>query len=236
VDLGKGPEFLWWSDFESASFSDWTSDQNGYLWIDSGGSLDFVGTPTRSGQHSARATVTTSSVDQPSSALLARKSLPTEAFYSAWFYIPSAVVPTEYWLIFKFRSRSNATVSTTDVDLWDLDLMSDGTSGMRARLYHHGDGDMQALASTSVPISRWFQVEAFFRAASNDTGQLTVWLDGVLLFNVTGRATVPSSYVEWAIGGATGALSPSSATIFTDDAAITTQRLGPDFPPFWQGR
>jgi hypothetical protein len=62
-----------------------------------------------------------------------------------------------------------------------------------------------------------------------------VWLDGTKVFDVTGKATLPSSYVEWGVGAATAVISPSSATLYFDDAAITTQRLGPAFPVFWGG-
>ncbi len=240
TDLGQGPEFLWWTDNESGDLSGWTADKAGSTWVADGASLMPVNSPARSGRFSIRSTVaptSSASSGSPSSALLSRSGiLPIEAFYSAWFYVPEAVASTEYWLFFKFRSRSNANVASTAVELWDLDFMSDGAAGMTVRLYHHDSGDVPALASWKVPLGRWFQAEAFLRAANDQTGRLTVWLDGARVFDITNEATVPSSFVEWGVGAATEIISPSSATLYLDDAAITTKRLGPDFPVFWGGQ
>jgi hypothetical protein len=237
VDLGAGPEFLWWNDHETGDLAGWTGDGGGYVWTDAGGSLEVVSSPTRSGRFALRSTVVPSSQGIPSSGLISRSGgLPIQAFYSAWFYVAEPIISTNYWLFFKFRSRSSETSSASAVELWDLDFMSDGASGMNVRLYHHDTGDEPALATPRVPIQRWFQTEAYLRAANDKTGQLTVWLDGVKIFDVTGQATAPSSYVEWSIGGATEVIAPTSATLYIDDAAITTQRLGEDFPVFWSGR
>jgi hypothetical protein len=237
ADLGKSPEFLWWTDHESGDLSGWTGDDGGYVWTSEGGTVEVVTNPTRSGRYALRsAVVASSSATKPSSGLVSRNgSLPTEAYYSAWFYVPEAVIPTQYWLFFKFRSRSTESTTSTAVELWDLDLMSDGASGLTLRLYHHDTGDETALATPTVPLGRWFQTEAFYRAANDASGRLTVWVDGVNLFDVTGKPTAPTPYVEWGVGGAADAITPPSATLYIDDAAITTERLGPDFPVFWRG-
>jgi len=52
---------------------------------------------------------------------------------------------------------------------------------------------------------------------------------------VSGQPTMPSSYIEWVVGGGTEVIDPSPAIMFIDDAAVSKRRLGPDFPVFWRG-
>jgi hypothetical protein len=64
---------------------------------------------------------------------------------------------------------------------------------------------------------------------------LSVWVDGELLFDLTDTPTMPSTYAEWGVGGVADVITPPRATSYVDDAAISTRRLGPDFPIFWRG-
>jgi hypothetical protein len=83
-------------------------------------------------------------------------------------------------------------------------------------------------------VGRWFQTEAFFRAANDATGRLQVWFDGTLIYDLT-EPTTPSDYVEWSVGAIAEIITPAPATLYVDDAAISTARLGPDYPVFWRG-
>jgi hypothetical protein len=199
--------------------------------------LELVSNPTRSGQFAVKATVlATSGLGNVSAALVSRRgTIPQQAFFSAWFYVPISITETSYWLLFKFRSTSG----TLATELWDLDIapFTQATSALRIRLYSHQSGtDVAPLSEEKalVPIGRWFQTEALFRAANDASGKLSVWIDGRLVFELLDLATAPDTEVEWSIGAATETITPSSASLFFDDAAITNTRLGPDFPPFWR--
>src|SRR5258708_13457250 len=100
-------------------------------------------------------------------------------------------------------------------------------------LHDHGSGDDLACASAVVPLRRWFQVEGFVGAAGDSTGRLELWFDGTLIYDI-GEPTVASDYVEWQVGGVAEFISPVGSTLFVDDAAISTERLGPDYPVFWR--
>lgn len=236
ADLGKSPDILWWTDHETGDFTDW--DAGGYRWTAEGGTLDIVSSPlpTRSGKHSLRSTVTSPGAGTQSGAAAWRSGgLPIEAYYSAWFYFPEPISSTSYWLFSKFRSRTNPNDASTVVNAWDLDVMSDSTGTMSFALYEHANAQRRDAASLGVPIGRWFQVESFLRASNDTTGRLTVWIDGTQAFDVTAQATMPSSFTEWSVGGIAEVISPSPATMYVDDAAISTRRLGPDYPVFWRG-
>ncbi len=67
-------------------------------------------------------------------------------------------------------------------------------------------------------------------------GQITIWLNGTLIFNPLPQPTMPSSYIEWVVGGATETINPDPTVVFIDDAAVTKQQSGPAFPVFWRGQ
>jgi hypothetical protein len=238
VNLGNNPDVIWWTDHETGDTSDWSRNAEGTTWTSSGGQLDVVDAPARSGNHALRSVVTSvSSVGMLSGAVAERAGIvPVDAFYSAWFYVPVSITSTSYWLVYKFRSRRMASDAASDVDAWDLDFLSDGHGGMQFTLFGHAaNANETPTVVTPVPIGRWFQVEAFLRATNDNTGKLTIWIDGVTAFDVQARPTVPSPFVEWSVGAITEMIAPTPATIYVDDAAISTRRLGPTFPIFWRG-
>src|SRR5262249_44897860 len=99
------------------------------------------------------------------------------------------------------------------------------------RLFHHPPEDIAPLKVKTVPLGRWFQVEAYFQASPTD-GQLLLWLDDTLLFEIH-QPTAPTEYVAWTIGGAAEGLADPQATVLFDDGAVTRRRLGAQFPSFY---
>ena len=235
ADLGQDPHILWWTDHETGDFSDW--DQGGYHWASADTSTQIVTTPNpaRSGRFSFQSTVTSPGSGTISGAQASRSgNLPNEAYYSAWYYLPSAVQATSYWLLFKFRSRSDPTDASTAVDVWDVDILTDNNGSMFYELFEHKTSTRWEDHAAPIPIQRWFQIEAYLRVASDSSGQITVWIDGSQVFNVSGQSTLPTAYVEWNVGSVAEVITPNPATMFINDAAVSTRRLGPDFPVFWR--
>jgi hypothetical protein len=77
-----------------------------------------------------------------------------------------------------------------------------------------------------VPVGQWFQVEAFFRNASDATGRLSVWLDGNLVADF-GKATGAPGWVGWRLGNMGLDLDPKTVTVYVDDCALSRVRVGP---------
>jgi hypothetical protein len=239
VDLGRDPDILWWTDHETGDLSDWQQGQYS-SWLDNNGSLAVDTQQARSGHFALDTTAVAAPSGTTSAAMLLRTGgLPEAAYYSAWFYVPAGIASAEYWMIFKFRSRT-PDPNPADVELWDIDLTPQ-TSDVQIRIFHHtstsdpGAGSrLDPIAPVSIPLGRWFQVEAFLRAVNDDSGELMLWQDGILLYDVQGPSA-PSSYVQWSAGCAAKSLSAGDAHVYVDDAAVSLRRLGPDFPPFWRG-
>jgi hypothetical protein len=230
--LGQDPGILWWTDHESGSFSDW--DDGGSHWSIEGASTKIVSrpSPTRSGQYSFESVIASPGAGVQSGAQAVRATgLPSDGYYSAWFYLPQAVTSTTYLVLTKFRSRKNAADTNSITNAWDVDLFTDA-NGMFLELCDHANSNGLQDHTHVVPVQAWFQIEVHLRAATDDTGEVTVWLNGAQVFEVSLRATMPTSYVEWAVGGVAEVISPTPMTMLIDDVAVSKRRLGPEFPVF----
>ncbi|MGC4086951.1 MAG: heparin lyase I family protein [Polyangiaceae bacterium] len=231
VFLGQNPDIVWWTDHESGDFSDW--NQGGKVWTIGGGKVDMVSTPARSGTHALRSVTDASNPSELSVAIATREGEQAGVLcYSAWYYLPSLVSATDVWLFFKFRSRQQIDDSSTSVEVWDLDVVPSGSDFVFS-LYSHQRTTLFSAPSARVPVLRWFQLEACLLASNGADGWLTVWLDGAQLFRIEGP-TAPTRWVEWNVGSVAQATTPAAATVYIDDAAVSTRQLGPDFPVFWR--
>jgi hypothetical protein len=125
--------------------------------------------------------------------------------------------------------RTNADDPNTADELFDMDLATMSSGEMTLRLFDHRTGADLSLdvPNPIVPVERWFQVEAFYRAANDNTGRLTYWLDGQQVVDISGAPTSPTSWVEWDACSVGENLTPSMATLYVDDCAISRSRVGP---------
>jgi hypothetical protein len=77
-----------------------------------------------------------------------------------------------------------------------------------------------------VPLDTWVQFEVLLRKATDPTGRVAVWQDGVLVIDVQNVQTTMSDVIQWDAGGSSDSVIPSPATVFLDDAAISLVRVG----------
>jgi hypothetical protein len=231
--LGQSPEILWWTDHETTDFTDWERDGKGSTWSAFNGRIEIVEGPARSGSHAARASVASAGPGFPSAGIAVRADALPSAHYSAWYYLPASPSTLTYWVFFKFRSRRTATDPLSAVEVWDLDFVMGPASVLELSLLRHGVGNELPRTKLPIPIERWFQIEAFLSAANDSSGRLSIWQDGILVFDVAGP-TMPSSHVEWNVGSVAELIAPPNSLLYVDDAAISTERLGPNYPIFWR--
>jgi hypothetical protein len=98
---------------------------------------------------------------------------------------------------------------------------------------HQGESGGRDYRQTikDIPVGKWVHLEAYLRQSADFTGQIIVWQDGVEILNQNNVKTrYPYMGNEWALSSYSESISPSPATIYFDDAAISTQRLGPGTP------
>jgi hypothetical protein len=227
VNLGQDPAFVWWSDHESGDLADWTrgGDALGGSYENGGGTIGVVAEPAHSGRF---ALVSTTPASTGAAAQVSRKSAaPPDGYYGAWFYVPAFARPAVYWVFFSFHSGAN-------VPLWDLKLAATDAGTMTLQLFHPDTGDVTPLRDVTVPIGRWFQVQAYYRATGDPADVLRFWLEDELVFEVTGPDAPGAAGVLWILGTITDGLAPGPVALSIDDAFIATHRIDPRAPPFWR--
>jgi hypothetical protein len=238
--FGKHPDVTWWTDHETGDLSEWkeSTPPGGFI-LPGNSRIEVVSGIARSGHYSLL--VQDKSHDTRDFPLAARNGpLPIEMYSSAWFYMPAALQPKSYWWFMLFRSRHAPYDSGSFRDEIALSFTSrtDGSVGTVIRTRSPGssptstelDESVPPLVDRPVPVGQWFHIEIFHRTGTDDSGHMTVWQDGELTFDFSGRNS-ETNWNEWMVGGVVDSLTTDASMLYIDDAAISTKRLGP-LPPF----
>jgi hypothetical protein len=211
------PRWPWTAGHERDDLSEWLERSpgawGGSFHSDGGAALSLVTDQAHSGRYAVKATIEPDKQAVRYAKLYRQGGLPTEARYGAWFYLPVAVQVDDYWNLVQWTDESGM--------LWDIGVVThDGHLELYAFDHQRRKGVPKLLA-IPVPIGRWFEISTVFRKATDATGTFTVAQDGVTVIDVRNIGTVgePAS-LQWNVGSAALALSPTPATIYLDDAWI----------------
>lgn len=170
-----------------------------------------------------------------------------EAYYSAWFFLPqtyrsSGPPNSRFWNIFQFKS-STADGKRND-PLWFLNIKNDGAGAMVLHLVwwdkelpgpaagQVGSREFVPRVSRPLPVGRWFRLQAFLRQSKDFDGRLTVWQDGVRIFDLDGIRTCYDNPTynawrcdnAWSVNNYSDGLTPNPAVLYVDDAQIRATR------------
>jgi len=228
IDVGS--DVLWTARFEGGAFDEWTGTTGGGAATSSTtGSMEVSGDHARMGRFAAKLVVEAPDGGGAQSASLSRRgNLPAEGYYSAWYYLPATVNIRKYWVIFKFRRRTVVDDPASEDELLDVGLGNDTNGEMTIGAFDHRvDKVVPVRTGLVVPVGVWFQLEAYYRNASDSTGAMTVWFDGEPVIDLEGAATSPTPWIEWDVLNLADNLTPSAATLFVDDCAVSRKRVGP---------
>jgi len=240
VPLGTlGPDVqnvLWYATFEPGNVSEWTGDGNGGVNHENDVAAPVAVTEqAHSGAFSGKPTIgpTTGSFGMPAASYLYRNGpSPVDAYYGAWFYIPSTVTVRSWLSLMHFRSSPTGD-GLNPTPYWDLNLYPnwDATllpvGALTTHFYNYLTGtNAEQLVVPMVPTDRWVHFEILIHKATDTTGHVSVWEDDVMIIDVTGVATVLSPWMQWEVGGASTDLAPATSSIYVDDATISRERLG----------
>jgi hypothetical protein len=229
--LDLGSNLIWTATHELGSFDEWTAGSAGAAQaFPAVNTIEISEEHAHRGRFAAKLTIdATGDAVQETAELYRNGLLPREAYYSAWYYLPRSIDVVGFWVIFKFRIRATVDDPNSSAELYDLDLTSLPGGEMTLVLFDHRAAAQLPLAVTDpiVPVGAWFQLEAFYRNAPDDSGRVTYWLDGRLVADVTGRPGGPNPWVQWEACSVGEELTPNTAILYVDDAAISGQRVGP---------
>jgi hypothetical protein len=111
-------------------------------------------------------------------------------------------------------------------------IMAGPTEGEGTGLKHYHQTLMD------VPVGQWLHVEVYLDQSSEYTGRITVWQDGVQIYDMDNVKTkYPDGDNRWSINAYGAGISPMPFTVYVDDAAVSTSRIGPhddvpSYPPY----
>ncbi len=187
---------------------------------------------------------------------------PDDAYYSVWMYFPYSYNANKYapwdpgdggwWDVFQFKSRNGE--GSQPIVVLNVDH-NDATGDMSFSLHHKTYPNFYSSnhtttvypQSTPIPVGQWIHIEAHFVRRTNNTGKVTVWQDGIQIFNIENIVTkldsdpdadnswATTNYTDHIIGGPVD----GSSTIYIDDAIVATEAIYPYIPTttpgLWRG-
>jgi hypothetical protein len=167
-------------------------------------------------------------------------TLPDEGYYSVWYYFPQAVQPDEWWNIFQWKRVWVRDKKTWSDPVYTINVADRPDGSMYLYLYSQVGEDggygtpgvgSRADSAIDLPTNRWVHLECYYRWSLAPDGRIACWQDGLKIWDVTGLITdydygdVPYPR-QWSVNNYTNATDPPTHTLYIDDAAISTERIG----------
>jgi hypothetical protein len=234
----QGGAVLWSADMETGDLSQWFSAMAGAG--SPGGAIENSGIATavastdfaHSGRYSAKLTITTP--DTPTSgARLFRWAEPqkyAQLYYSVWYYFPQSYTPSLFWNVLQWKSKHVVSGVAMNDPFFTLEV---GATSAGEMYFYLGDDNTQTTYQQApqnvvpVPVGRWFNVQAFYQCDGSGAGRVAIWQDGTQLWDIQNVNTrYADGDCQWSVNNYSSGLTPATATIYVDDAAISTTPFG----------
>jgi hypothetical protein len=226
--IGNGAaSVLWRATFEPGDLSEWTSDGNGGTRVENApvGSA-ATEAMAHGGRYAGVVSIEPRMRMDSLNYFYRREPSPPEAYYSAWFYVPSPITVGSWLSLHHFRGSPNGDPSNL-TGTWDLNLYALPGGQLAAQLGDFVNSfNFRQPVPVPVPRDTWVHFEVLFRKAADLSGRVAVWQDGALIIDRVGVVTARSPLLVWEVGVGSDDLAPLPATIYMDDAAISLTRVG----------
>lgn len=224
----------WSADHETGDLSQWYVGGGGGEFNSRAATSRASQDVAHSGRYSAEMTIQTPVESAVRLFRWSESRAHSEARYSVWFYFPQRYTAPVWWNIFSFKSRNGTAANDP---FWSLQagnrpggamyVFLNWWDGLSIEGPHPRESGGRNYSQTlrDIPIRQWMHLEVYLRQSSAFDGQITVWQDGVELFNLNNvRTRYPASNGanEWAVNNYSAVIVPSPTTIYIDDAVITT--------------
>lgn len=229
------PSIVWKATHEDGDLREW-QEHGDFITQGSSAYYSMITSPAHSGNYAVALTIDTegySSSGDFASYLFYWDQLPGDAYYySAWYFIPPGTQPQDWWNVWQWKSTYNGSTDNS-VPMYALDIREKSTGQLSLQLIYRPDIAEKINYRQNilyVPTDQWFQIEAYYKKGVDNTGQVIVWQDGTEIFNLSSVKTTESdNTVYWSVNHYTDYIIPNPSSIYIDDAAISTERLGPNY-------
>jgi hypothetical protein len=216
-----GRTVVWAADMEPGDFSQWEADGGGGLFNTGTGQASVTTAFAHGGARAAQLTITTGDGASHAARLFrwSEARANPAAYYGAWYYFPHRYAGMAWWNVFQWKSKT----PTRNDAFWQLNVGNRPDGSMYLYLYNWVNARAYDQAAADLPVGRWVHLEAYYVQSSTGAGRVVVWQDGAKLWDLVGADTqYPDGDVEWSLNDYTDGISPAVATIYVDDAAIST--------------
>ena len=174
------------------------------------------------------------------------RSLPDDAYYSAWFYFPQKVTHDAratidgsttygYWNVFQIKNKVNGN------SLANLSVNAGAVTGGGAMKFDiwrksacgaveecSAAATIDPLIDKPIPVGQWVHLEMFLRARTGNDGRVVLWQDGEKILDFTGSTKRTGTERQaWSVNNYGILHRPSSHTLLVDDALISTTAIHP---------
>ena len=209
----------WTTGFEDAFCG--YDDAKGWCYTDdASATYTTVASPVHSGRHAAAFTLNSGDGGTGKQARCAREgTFPTDAYYGAWFYLPSLPQDVQNWNLFHFNAENDSDSKWNN--LLDVTLVKTNGGFGLAIIDDRAGKSLGPAMPSAVPVGSWFYVELrFVRSGTN--GELTLYQDHQQVFDVSGINTDPYQYDQWYVGNLVASTSQPDLTVYVDDVSLST--------------
>lgn len=223
-------QILWSGDDGTGSLAQWAADHGGGIYNSGTGDISPASGIFHLGHPAIALTITNANGKEQAARIFRWKENPVEAYYSAWLYFPEVFHPAHWWNVFQWKSKPDMKAEASD-PMWVLNVGNFPNGQMRFYLWDaiHGKSlnNRSLHPDTPIPAGCWIHVEAFYRRATDNTGQVTIWQNGIKLYDLSGVKTAIADNAQWGLANYTDNIVPSTATIYAANPMITKSRVGP---------
>lgn len=210
-----------WSTSFETGFCDYAR-AGGFCYSDADAEYSIVTSPVRTGKYAAAFRVRGDADSQGRQARCVRQGVfPKEAYYSAWYFIPEFAVTRGLWNLFHFQGGEGP--GPLDLPgLWDVSVESSPNRELRLYFFDFLPTPEPSLEDfPPIPIGEWFQIEVYFRRASDATGELAVFQNKQPVYRVTDLVTDDTPWGQWYVGNLAEGIMPPDSTVYVDDVMIS---------------
>lgn len=221
---------LWSTSHESGDLSDWYKDQGGAVYNTGGDDARVTVTPgvAHTGNYSVKMEVWNIDTQKRACRIFRWAEHLTEGYFSCWLMFP-ALPDVGGWLnIFQFKKK-NYTSGAVD-PTWYNEVKNKSQGTVLTLTHWNQEWDIRPNVNPSPVISakEWFHVEWHYKDGIND-GEVGIWINGTKVWHLENiNTTGIDPDIQWAPSLYGINVTPSHLVLYMDDAAISTERVGPN--------
>ncbi len=210
-------DIIWQADHETGDLTQWKEGQGDAVFNNGTGTVAITESNVHSGNYSMLLRIDDATDRAQGARIFRYAENLAEGYYSAWFFFPEVYEPEQWWNIFQFKSK----VDGESLPTWIVNIGTGEDGEMYFYLFDHiRDESIAQIDPRPVPTFEWIHLEMFVRRDDDENGRITLWQNGITLFDIDGVVTSLDGNIQWSVNNYTDNITPNDVLIYVDDAVI----------------